>query len=186
MEVTGKDIWAVTPDFKQCGILTSVDSGEPVQPPFKPRNSKWCSVSSLTLIDILMRQAKALIRLRVCAGWSEALLVANTTLLEISCRGSFCYCFLTLLYVSGGNPMTVVSRQVNMELSKIKQKCPLYESNGNTVSLYMMIRCVYFGENCIQNFYFGRYMVRNLFWWGRVCGALKLWFPVIYQTMYLL
>ena len=28
-----------------------------------------------------------LIRLRKCAGWSEALLVAHTTLLEISCRG---------------------------------------------------------------------------------------------------
>ena len=35
--------------------------------------------------------------------------------------------------------MTVVSRQVNMELSKIKQKCPLYESNGNTVSAFSMI-----------------------------------------------
>ena len=31
----------------------------------------------------------ALIRLRVCAGWSEPLLVAHTTLLEISCRGSY-------------------------------------------------------------------------------------------------
>ena len=31
----------------------------------------------------------ALIRLRVCAGWSEALLVAHTTLLEISCHGSY-------------------------------------------------------------------------------------------------
>ena len=40
-----------TPDFQQCGILTSADSGEPVQPPFKRRNSKWCSVSSLTLIE---------------------------------------------------------------------------------------------------------------------------------------
>ena len=37
---------------------------------------------------IFNRPAKALIRLRVCAGWSEALLVAHTTLLEISCRGS--------------------------------------------------------------------------------------------------
>ena len=36
--------------FQQCGILTSVDSDEPVQPPFKFRNSKWFSVSSLTLI----------------------------------------------------------------------------------------------------------------------------------------
>ena len=33
----------------------------------------------------------------------------------------------------GGNPVTVISRQINMELTKISQKCPLYESNGNTV-----------------------------------------------------
>ena len=37
---------------------------------------------------IFKRVAKALIRLRVCAGWSEPLLVAHTTLLEISCHGS--------------------------------------------------------------------------------------------------
>ena len=37
---------------------------------------------------IFKRLAKALIRLRVCAGWSEALQVTHTTLLEISCRGS--------------------------------------------------------------------------------------------------
>uniref|UniRef100_A0A3P8TNG1 Lysine-specific histone demethylase n=1 Tax=Amphiprion percula TaxID=161767 RepID=A0A3P8TNG1_AMPPE len=32
-----------------------------------------------------------------------------------------------------GNPMAVVSKQVNMELAKIKQKCPLYEANGQAV-----------------------------------------------------
>ena len=37
-------------DFQQCGILTSVDSEELVQPPFKLRNSKWCSVNSLSVI----------------------------------------------------------------------------------------------------------------------------------------
>ena len=31
--------------------LTSVDSDEPVQPPFRLRNSKWCSISSLTFIE---------------------------------------------------------------------------------------------------------------------------------------
>ena len=31
----------------------------------------------------------ALTRLRLCAGWSEPLLVAHSTLLEISCHGSF-------------------------------------------------------------------------------------------------
>ena len=38
-------------DFQQCSILTSVDSDEPVQPPFKLSNIQWCSVSSLTVIE---------------------------------------------------------------------------------------------------------------------------------------
>ena len=42
---TWKNIWAVTCDLQQCGILTSVDSDEPVQTPFKLRNSKCCSIS---------------------------------------------------------------------------------------------------------------------------------------------
>ena len=33
-------------DFQQCGILTSVDSDEPVQPSYKLRNSK-CDVRSV-------------------------------------------------------------------------------------------------------------------------------------------
>ena len=41
------NIWAATCDFQQCGILTSVDSEEPMQPRFKVRNSKWCSVRLL-------------------------------------------------------------------------------------------------------------------------------------------
>ena len=44
-------IWAVTCDFQQCGILNILDSDEPVKPPVMLRNSKWCSVSSLSLID---------------------------------------------------------------------------------------------------------------------------------------
>ena len=35
---------------QQCGISTSVDSDELVQPPFMLRNAKCCSVSSLTHI----------------------------------------------------------------------------------------------------------------------------------------
>ena len=37
------------------------------------------SVNVLNFHRIFKRQAKALIRLRVCTGWSEALLVAHTT-----------------------------------------------------------------------------------------------------------
>ena len=43
--------WAMACDFQQCGILTSVDSDESVKPPVKLRNSKWCSISSLTVIE---------------------------------------------------------------------------------------------------------------------------------------
>ena len=42
---------ATTWDFQQCGILTGVDSDEPVQPPVKLSNSKCCSVSSLSVIE---------------------------------------------------------------------------------------------------------------------------------------
>ena len=34
----------------------------------------------------------------------------------------------------GGNPITVISKQINMELHKIKQDCPLYETGGQRVS----------------------------------------------------
>ena len=42
--------WASAWDIQQFGISTCVDSDEPLQPPFKLRNSKLCSVSSLTII----------------------------------------------------------------------------------------------------------------------------------------
>ena len=38
--IRNQAIRAVICDFQQCGNLTSVDSDEPVQPPFKLRNSK--------------------------------------------------------------------------------------------------------------------------------------------------
>ncbi|CAG9853971.1 unnamed protein product [Phyllotreta striolata] len=33
----------------------------------------------------------------------------------------------------GGNPITTISKQIDMELHRIRQKCPLYQSNGVTV-----------------------------------------------------
>jgi len=35
--------------------------------------------------------------------------------------------------IAGGNPITILSKQVNMILHKIKQRCPLFEGNGTTV-----------------------------------------------------
>ena len=43
--------WGSAWDFQQCGILTCVNSDEPVQSPVKLRNSKQCSVSSSTVIE---------------------------------------------------------------------------------------------------------------------------------------
>lgn len=33
----------------------------------------------------------------------------------------------------GGNPVTTLSKQIDMELHRIRQKCPLYQSTGVTV-----------------------------------------------------
>ena len=43
-------ILAETWDFQQCGILTYIDSNKPVLSPVKFRDSKCCTVSSLTVI----------------------------------------------------------------------------------------------------------------------------------------
>ena len=42
-------------------------------------------------------------------------------------------CFLLTLVFLGGNPLSVLSDQINMELHKIRQKCPLYETHGKSV-----------------------------------------------------
>ena len=48
--------------------------------PFKLRNSKRCNVGSSTLVEYFKGPAKTLIRLFVCAGLSEPLMVTYTTL----------------------------------------------------------------------------------------------------------
>ena len=49
--VYGSEMRKIQCDFQQCDILICVDSDESLQPPFKLRNSKWYSVSSLTIIE---------------------------------------------------------------------------------------------------------------------------------------
>ena len=53
---------------------------------------------SLNSRRIFKRPAKAQTSLRVCAGWSKALLVAHTTLLEISGHGSIMFKLMEHLY----------------------------------------------------------------------------------------
>ena len=52
--------WATTCDFQQCGILSSVDSDEPLQPPFKLRGSKLWLVKSLVFIEYSSDQQRLL------------------------------------------------------------------------------------------------------------------------------
>ena len=59
--------------LKLCSLLLSLEAPNDVRP---VAEQSW---------EIINRLAKTLIRLRVCAGWSEPLLIAHTTLLEISC-----------------------------------------------------------------------------------------------------
>ena len=65
--------------------------------------------------------AKALIRLRICVGWSKPMLVAHTTLSEIPCRGSIIashktllnlFCLIVLILYIPVNNFSVMSGQV--------------------------------------------------------------------------
>ena len=58
-----------------CGLPASLETPNAVQ-----------SDSSFTSHSIFMRLAKALINLRVCAGWSEPLLDAHTTVGNLMSR----------------------------------------------------------------------------------------------------
>ena len=66
---------------------------------------------------IFKHQAKALNRLRICAGWSEALLVAHTTLLEISYRGSF-YSFAMCVTAKRSIVAQLVDHSTQKDLSR--------------------------------------------------------------------
>ena len=84
---------------------------------------------------IFKRQAKAPIRLRVYAGWSEALLVAHTKMFEISCTGSNdSMLMLRLHYVPGDhgshdfghrgrNGMTVTQRRGTGSTNVARRGC---------------------------------------------------------------
>ena len=89
---------------------------------------------------IFKRLAKDLIRLRVCAGWSESLLVAHTTLLKITCHGSYaCFKsdfmhmqkvpkshempnFISVLQVKSYTPVIMSDFQSNMDLQRYLDK----------------------------------------------------------------
>ena len=78
--------------------MTSVDSDEPVKPSFKLRTPNDVQSVAQQSSNI-QATSKALIRLCVSAGWSGPLLVAHTTLLEISCHGSIIFLSLKIVFI---------------------------------------------------------------------------------------
>ena len=119
--------------------MTSVDSGEPVQPPFKLRNSKRCSVSSLTdIAGIFKGVAKALIRLRICAGWSEPLRVAMRGSRKFCQRGSN---FDNIFLVDKGreDPSTTISG-LSLCGSSCRDPESFVREGQNMTTFFFMIR----------------------------------------------
>ena len=92
---------------------------------------------------IFKRLTKSLIRLRICTGWSEALLVAHTTLLEIPCHGS-CEVWSKsvnfFLKILSGNQILELIKGHNSGTNVGKMMCnnlnaDLANMNGYTVEL---------------------------------------------------
>ena len=121
-----RDMW-----FPTIWHFPCVDSDELVQPLFKLRNSKLCSVSKL-----FKRLANNLIRLRVYAGWSDPLLVSHTTLLEISCRGSIHF----WKWFSAMIPLFLYQNLVSVitRFATNAHELPRMTTNTTTVPLWMI------------------------------------------------
>ena len=143
-------IWAATCDFQQCGILTSVDSDEPVQPTFKPRNPKLCSASSLAIIKYLSDKQRLW-----SDGWSADLLVAHTTLLEILCCGSIqCICFSKIVLVDKNTTYTkckilLVLTKANHYLDMYVNKTCAHEWSTKVFNIFKTFKLV-IRENYVQ------------------------------------
>ena len=127
VRITGDDMWSshliVTWSrdmrfppmwhFDKCRLrLASADS-------FKAYNLQMMFRQYLNSHKIFKWLAKARIRLRVCAGWSESLLVAHTTLLEIS---SLCVKYLewTVTFIFGSAYAVETQKNHFNELKRIR------------------------------------------------------------------
>ena len=78
-----------------------------------------------------MRQAKSLNRLRVCAGWPEPLVIEHTTLLEISCRGSYDETHTGLVAIE--NALTIDERGTKIARNSV------FECHLSPVTMFLTI-----------------------------------------------
>ena len=137
----------MTCDFQQCGILTSVDSDEPVQPPYKLRNSKLCLISSLTVIEYSSDKQRL---------WSDCAYAQAGLRL---CLSHIPHCW---------------KPHVTAYISKASYEG--HPSKLCTQSL-LHFTAFHIGDNCIQHFHLGRYIVGytvgNLVLQQPASGAVK-------------
>ena len=90
----------------------------------------------LALYTCMSFTSDVLLHYEVCCiicSWEAQWPHGSCTRLQID--SAFLYILLRLLLycLVGGNPLTVMANQISMELHKIRQKCPLYETHGKSV-----------------------------------------------------
>ena len=108
--------------------------------PFKGQKLQIMFGKELNTYRIFKRQAKALISQRVCPGWSEPLLVAHTTLLEISCRGSYCLALLIMSFTK----LSLEATKSYIVLSMLK-----YVFYKMVSGSYQIIYCLVLTQVCL-------------------------------------
>ena len=81
--------------------------------------------------------------------------------------------FLEFIPFLGGNPVTVISNQVDVKLTKIRQRCPLYECNGQMVC-FICNQFLYYDVSTVN--------CHVLSYRPRLCIDLAIDFPIANQN----
>ena len=106
---------------------------------------------------IFKRVAKALIRLCACTGWSEALLVAHTTLLEISCHSLYVESYRVLNIKRSWFPVYLMCKCCDT----CKESYRVLNIKRSWFPVYLMCECC---DTCKESY--------------RVLNIKRSWFPV--------
>ena len=127
---------------------------------------------------IFKQLAKALISLRVCAGWSEPLLVIHTTLFEILCHSSYGKTFIFTTKVAMVSSLSAILTSMLMYLLTYCSYCCRCQKSGiSASSRRIWIICINSGS-----------LAGNITSWvelGRMVLPQKLLLPTIEFIKYI-
>ena len=83
------------------------------------------------------------------------------------------------LLLVGGNPLTVLSKQINMRLSSLRLKCPIYDTEGKLIPKVVDDRY----EHEVHHIYrHGVFPLRPLSTLCSVCSALRDGIGLAHET----